>query len=190
MKSTNPVVPGLILIVNPVEVFIGAVLHAVLGHPLVSIAAPLREDPRDHLHLLQVYLQPLPVVLVLGEPCAPGGTPTAPYILHGCPPILPLLPPYCQGTPGSPTPARPRDPPLFSDSPEALAIEAGLVGCPGGVPARVLLRVGAAYLVRGDGARLEAQGLVVGTLCRTRETTCYHKATNGFVSWLRLHACC
>lgn len=57
----------------------------------------------------------------------------------------------------------------FLDSPKTLAIEAGLVGCPGGVPACVLLRVGAAYLVRGDGARLKAQGLVVGALCKTRE---------------------
>lgn len=55
------------------------------------------------------------------------------------------------------------------DSPEALAIEAGLVGRPGGIPARVLLRVGAAYLVGGDGAGLEAQGLVVGALCSTKE---------------------
>lgn len=78
----------------------------------------------------------------------------------------------------------------FLDSPEALAIEAGLVGCPGGVPARVLLRVGAAYLVGGDGAGLEAQGLVVGTLCRTREKPCCLKATRDFVSWLCLHTSC
>lgn len=72
----------------------------------------------------------------------------------------------------------------FSDSPKALAVEAGLVGCPGGVPACVLVGVGAAYLVRGDGAGLEAQGLVVGALCRTREKTCYHKATSGWLCFL------
>lgn len=57
------------------------------------------------------------------------------------------------------------------NSPKALAIEAGLVGCPGGVPACVLLRVGAADLVRANSTRFKAQGLVVGTLCRTREKT-------------------
>lgn len=105
-KSTHPVVPGLVLVVNPVEILVGAVLHAVLGHPLVGVATPLREDPRDHLHLLQVDLQPLPVVLVLGEPGTPGGTPPAP--LHPPPsPGPPCLPHAAWG----PAPrAHPRDP--------------------------------------------------------------------------------
>lgn len=74
------------------------------------------------------------------------------------------------------------------DSPEALAIEAGLVGRPGGVPARVLLRVGAAYLVGGDSAGLEAQGLVVGALCSTKEKNTLGD-TSGFVSCMCLNAC-
>lgn len=44
-KVTDPVVPSLVLVVHPVEVFIGAELHTVLGHPLVSVTAPLCEDP-------------------------------------------------------------------------------------------------------------------------------------------------
>lgn len=78
--------------------------------------------------------------------------------------------PHMARTPQSPHPQPPG--PLreaFLNSPEALAIEAGLVGCPGGVPARVLLRVGAADLIWGHSTRLKAQRLVVGTLCRTRE---------------------
>lgn len=91
--------------------------------------------------------------------------PGDPWPPHTCPPTGPL-----------------RE--AFLDSPKALAIEAGLVGCPGGVPACVLLRVGAAYLVGGDGAGLEAQGLVVGALCRTRETTRYRKATSVWLCFL------
>lgn len=86
-------------------------------------------------------------------------------------------------------PHLPTGPPreVFLDSPKALAIEAGLVGCPGGVPACVLLRVGAAYLVRGDSAGLKAQGLVVGALCRIREKL---RNTSGLVSCAYVHTCC
>lgn len=72
-SSTDPVVSSLVFVVDPVEFFVRAVLDAVLGDPLVSIAAALSEDPRHHHHLLQVNLQPLAVVLELGEPGTPGG---------------------------------------------------------------------------------------------------------------------
>lgn len=91
--------------------------------------------------------------------------------------------------PGLPSPHSPRSPQgAFLSSPEALAVEAGLVGCPGGVPARVLLRVGAADLVWGDGTRLKAQGLVVGTLCGTREK--HLRDRSGSVFWVCLHTYC
>lgn len=51
------------------------------------------------------------------------------------------------------------------DVPEALVVEAGLVGHPGGVPAGVLVLIGAADLVRCHGPGLEAQRSVVGTFC-------------------------
>lgn len=72
VSPTYPIVSGLVLIVNPVQALIGPVLHTVLGHPLVDVTAPLGEDPRNHLDLLQIYLQPLAAVLELGEPCAPA----------------------------------------------------------------------------------------------------------------------
>jgi len=99
-----------------------------------------------------------------------GGHHQPRYIPRPCPCRLTLLPRCCRGAlvPHSRLPAEPLGK-AFPDSPEALAVEAGLVGRPGGVPARVLIRVGATYLVGGDSAGLEAQGLVVGALCRTKE---------------------
>lgn len=64
----HPVVACLVLVVDPVEVFDGAVLDAIFGHPLLCIATALSEDARYHVHLLQVDLDPLGVVLKLGEP--------------------------------------------------------------------------------------------------------------------------
>lgn len=71
LNSTDPVVSSLVFVINPVKFFVCAILNAVLGDPLVSVAAALREDPRDHHHLLQVDLQPLTVVLEFGQPCTP-----------------------------------------------------------------------------------------------------------------------
>lgn len=53
---TYAVVSSLVFIVNPVQALISPVLHAVLGHPLVDVTAPLGEDPWNHLDLLQIYL--------------------------------------------------------------------------------------------------------------------------------------
>lgn len=91
----DSVVPGLVFVVDPVEFVFGAVLDAVFGDPLVGVTPALGQDPRDHLDLPQVDLQPLVIVLVLGQP----------------------------------------------RTAEALAVEAGLVGEPGGEPAGVLLLV-------------------------------------------------
>lgn len=64
----DPVVPSLVFVVDPVEFFVGAVLDAVFGDPLVSVTPALGQDPRHHLHVAQVDLQPLVIVLVLGQP--------------------------------------------------------------------------------------------------------------------------
>lgn len=72
-SSTDPVVSSLVLVIDPVEFVVRAVLNTVLGDPLVSITAALSEDPRHHHHLLQVDLQPLTVVLELREPGTPRG---------------------------------------------------------------------------------------------------------------------
>lgn len=66
------VVAGLVFVVDPVEGLHGAVLNAVLGNPLIGVAATLGEDPRHHRHLLQVDLEPLVLVVKLGEPRAPA----------------------------------------------------------------------------------------------------------------------
>lgn len=73
---SDPVVSSLVFVVDPVEVFVRAVLEAVLGDPLVGIAATLGQDPRHDPHVPQVDLQPLGVVLKLGEPGTPAGTNT------------------------------------------------------------------------------------------------------------------
>lgn len=70
----HPVVSRLVLVIDPVEVFHRAVLDAVFGDPLVRVAAALSQDARHHLHLLQVDLDPLVLVVELGEPRAAGKT--------------------------------------------------------------------------------------------------------------------
>lgn len=72
MHPSHPVVSSLVFVVDPVEFFIRAVLKAVLGDPLVSIAAALSQDPGHNLDFPQVNLQPLSVVLKLGEPRTPA----------------------------------------------------------------------------------------------------------------------
>lgn len=71
LSLSDPVVSSLVFVVDPVEFFIRAVLKAVLSDPLVGIAAALSQDPRHDLHVPQVDLQPLGVVLKLGEPGTP-----------------------------------------------------------------------------------------------------------------------
>lgn len=56
MSPTYPIVSSLVLVVNPVEAFIGPVLHTVLRHPLIYVTASLGKDTRNHLDLLQIYL--------------------------------------------------------------------------------------------------------------------------------------
>lgn len=51
------------------------------------------------------------------------------------------------------------------DSPKALIVEASLVGDPGGVPAGVLVLIGAADLVWGHRSRFKAQRPVVWAFC-------------------------
>lgn len=69
---SDPVVSSLVFVVDPVECFIRAVLKAVLGDPLVGVAAALSQDPGHDLLVPQVDLQPLGVVLKLGEPGTPA----------------------------------------------------------------------------------------------------------------------
>ena len=77
---THPVVPCLVLVVDPVEGFHAAVLDAVFGDPLISITAALAQDPRHHLHLLQVDLDPLVQVVKLGQPCTPDANTSFSFI--------------------------------------------------------------------------------------------------------------
>lgn len=67
----HPVVARGVLVVDPVEALVAAVLDAVLGDPLVRVAAALGQDARHHAHLLQVHLQKLASVLELGQPGTP-----------------------------------------------------------------------------------------------------------------------
>lgn len=69
-----PVVSRLVLVIDPVEGFHRAILDAVFGDPLVRVAAALSQDARHHLHLLQVDLEPLVLVVELGEPRAADKT--------------------------------------------------------------------------------------------------------------------
>lgn len=67
-----PVVSSLVLVVDPVEFLIGAVLHRVLGYPLIRVTASLGQDPRNRFDLLQVNLKPLVGILELRQPSTPG----------------------------------------------------------------------------------------------------------------------
>lgn len=66
--STYPVVACLVFVIDPVERFHRAVLDAVFSNPFISIAATLCEDARHHTHRRQVDLDPLELVVKLGEP--------------------------------------------------------------------------------------------------------------------------
>lgn len=68
----HPVVSCLVFIIDPVEGFHGAILDAVFGNPLVSVTPTLGQDARHHAHLLQVNLDPLILVVELGEPRTPN----------------------------------------------------------------------------------------------------------------------
>lgn len=72
VHSSHPVVSSLVFVVDPVEFFIRAVLKAILGDPLLSIAATLSQDTGHNPDIPQVNLQPLSVVLKLGEPRTPA----------------------------------------------------------------------------------------------------------------------
>lgn len=72
MSPTYPIVSSLVLIVNPVQAFIRPVLYTVLCHPLIYVTASLGKDTRNHLDLLQIYLEPLATVLILGKPSTPA----------------------------------------------------------------------------------------------------------------------
>lgn len=79
---SDPVVSSLVFVVEPVELFIRAVLKAVLSDPLVGITAALSQDPRHDLHVPQVNLQPLGVVLKLGEPGTPAQRTRKPVLVQ------------------------------------------------------------------------------------------------------------
>lgn len=68
----HSVVPSLVFVVDPVEGFHGAILNAVLGNPFIGVTATLGEDSRHDPYLLQVNLEPLVLVVELGEPRAPA----------------------------------------------------------------------------------------------------------------------
>lgn len=70
--GTHPVVACLVFVIDPVKGFNWTILDAVLGDPLIGITAALREDAGHHAHLLQVNLDPLVLVVELGEPCTPN----------------------------------------------------------------------------------------------------------------------
>lgn len=191
---TYSVVSRLVFVVDPVERFVRAVLDAVLGDPLVRVAATLRQDARHHAHFLQVDLQPLVQVVVLGQP----RTPKAHTGMRGCsfvfwladdqfgvyPTKNPLwfmkssklwntqIDRRCQCVAHWEPIAR-RIPlgGCWGVIPEALVVESGLVGDPGSVPAAVLVLMGAADLVRRHRAGLEAQRSVVRTLCVDETST-------------------
>lgn len=68
----HSVVPSLVFVVDPVEGFHGAILNAVLGNPFIGVTAALGEDSWHDPYLLQVNLEPLVLVVKLGEPRAPA----------------------------------------------------------------------------------------------------------------------
>lgn len=70
--SSYPVVSSLVLVVDPAEFLVGAVLHGVLGNPLIRVTAALGQDTRNHFDLLQVNLKPLVCILELRQPGTPG----------------------------------------------------------------------------------------------------------------------
>lgn len=71
VECSYSVVSSLVLIVDPVEGFHRAILNAVLGRPFISVTATLGEDSWHDPYFLQVNLEPLVLVVKLGEPGAP-----------------------------------------------------------------------------------------------------------------------
>lgn len=67
-----PVVSCLVFVIDPVESLHSAVLDAVFSNPLICITTALGKDARHNSHLLQVDLDPLVLVVELGEPCTPN----------------------------------------------------------------------------------------------------------------------
>lgn len=63
-----PIVPSLVFVIDPVEGVHSAILDAVFSNPLVGITSTLSEDAGHHPHLRQVNLDPLILVVELGEP--------------------------------------------------------------------------------------------------------------------------
>lgn len=68
----HPIVSSLVFVIDPVEGFYSAILDAVFSNPLIGITPALGEDARHHPHLLQVDLDPLILVVKLGEPRTPN----------------------------------------------------------------------------------------------------------------------
>lgn len=44
-RQPHPVVASLVLVVDPVEILVRAILNAVLGHPLIGVTAALGQNP-------------------------------------------------------------------------------------------------------------------------------------------------
>lgn len=66
-----PVVSCLVFVIDPVKSIHSTILDAVFSNPLISVTAALGEDTRHHPHLPQINLDPLVLVIELGQPCTP-----------------------------------------------------------------------------------------------------------------------
>lgn len=152
---SHSVVSSLVLIVDPVEGFHWAILNAVLGNPLISVAATLGEDSRNDPYFLQVDLEPLVLVVELGQPGAPGTKCVTQIYNSTSTTFIYLATMYLLS--GR---KKKKD---HQAVPKALVVEAGLLGHPGGIPAAILVLIRAADLVWCHRSSLEAQGSVIGT---------------------------
>lgn len=82
VACTYPVVSSLVFVIDPVEAFYSTILDAVFSNPFICITPTLYEDPWHHPHLLQVNLDPLMLVVELGEPSAPTSITSDVSLLH------------------------------------------------------------------------------------------------------------
>lgn len=152
---SHSVVSSLVLIVDPVEGFHWAILNAVLGHPLICVAATLGEDSRNDPYFLQVDLEPLVLVVELGKPGAPR-TKCVTQIYNSI---------YLFGNYVLAIREGKKD---HQAVPKALVVEAGLLRHPGGIPAAILVLIRAADLVWCHRSSLEAQGSVIRTFWKKK----------------------
>lgn len=153
VECSYSVVSSLVLIVDPVEGFHRAILNAVLGRPFISVTATLGEDSWHDPYFLQVNLEPLVLVVKLGEPGAPK-TICVTQLYNNIQQQQLFI--YWDTF-------AIRGKKEHHGVPKALVVEAGLLGHPGGIPAAILVLIRAADLVWCHRSSLKAQGSVIGT---------------------------